>query len=156
MEILISVIALVLSVASGGFTLYSFLWTAHRDRKQATLDAYNRLQREVFDKLNLYRPSQILEICEDKTSQEYKTLSGYLARIEHFCVGINQKIYDKETFFVLAHGYFDGPQIRNRVEPLIKTKNKNGNTAETFYDDTLKVWSWMEQKAMAGVSKRRT
>lgn len=148
MEIVLSVMALVFSMASGGFALYCFCWTARRDRKQATLDAYNRLQREVFDKLNMYRPSEIVEICEDRTSNDYKLLSGYVARIEHFCVGINQKIYDRETFFILAHGYFDGQQIKNRIEPLIRMKNQNESKGNSFYDDTLRVWEWMDKRAL--------
>ena len=49
MEIGLSIAALVISILSGAFSLYTFLWTAKRDRKQATLEAYNRLQAEVFD-----------------------------------------------------------------------------------------------------------
>ena len=71
MEAVLSIIAIVISVVSGGFALYTFLWTAQRDRKQATLEAYNRLQNEVFDKLNLYKPSEIRDICVDSTTEEY-------------------------------------------------------------------------------------
>ena len=51
METILSIIAIVLSVISGGFSLYSFVWTARRDRKQATLDAYNQLQEQGMDTL---------------------------------------------------------------------------------------------------------
>ena len=147
MEKLLSIVAIMLSVASGGFSLYAFLWTAARDRKQATLEAYNRLQLEVFDHLNTYRPEEICEICNDKRSAEYKTISGYLARIEHFCVGVNQRVYDKKTFYALAHGYFDGPQIRRRIDPLIQAKNSGSDKQKLFYDDTLSVLEWMEKRA---------
>ena len=49
METILSIIALVISVISGGFALYTFIWTARRDRKQATLDAYNTLQEQALD-----------------------------------------------------------------------------------------------------------
>ena len=147
METILSIIAIVLSVISGGFSLYSFVWTARRDRKQATLEAYNRLQTEVFDNLNTYRPDEIRNICVDNKSADYKKVSGYLARIEHFCVGLNQGIYDKNTFYALSHGYFDGHQIRKRIEPVIESKNSSKNSKELFYDDTLSVLRWMEKKA---------
>ena len=147
METIVSWIAIGLSVASGIFTFYTFRWTAARDRKQATLEAYNRLQAEVFDKLNTYTPTAIRDLCGNTRSAEYKTVSGYLARIEHFCVGINQKIYDRETFYALAHGYFDGPQIRSRIEPLITTKNQHNVAVEKYYNDTLQVLAWMDQKS---------
>lgn len=147
METILSIIAIVISVVSGGFSLYSFVWTARRDRKQATLEAYNRLQTEVFDNLNTYRPDEIRNICADNESADYKKVSGYLARIEHFCVGLNQGIYDKNTFYALSHGYFDGHQIRKRIEPVIENKNSSKNSKEQFYDDTLSVLRWMEKKA---------
>ena len=147
METVLSIIAIAISVVSGGFTLYTFYWTAARDRKQATLEAYNRLQAEVFDHLNTYRPAEICDICTDKKSEEYKVISGYLARIEHFCVGINQGIYDKNTFFALSHGYFDGHQLRKRIEPMIESKNSSKNSKEQFYNDTMSVLTWMDKKA---------
>ena len=147
MEITLSIIAIVFSVASGVFALYTFIWTMRRDCKQATLEAYNRLQSEVFDRLNLIRPDEIPEICTDRRSAKYKELSGYLARIEHFCVGLNEGIYDKPVFYSLAHGYFDGPQIKNRIEPVIKMKNSAGITSEVYYDDILQIWAWMEKHA---------
>ena len=147
METILSIMAIIISVASGGFAFYTFLWTAKRDRKQATLEAYNRLQNEVFDKLNLYKPSEIRDICEDSTTEEYKKVSGYLARIEHFCVGVNTKIYDRKTFYALAHGYFDGHQLRKRIEPLMDIKNQSKNSKEVFYNDTKSVLLWMDKKA---------
>ena len=147
METIVSWVAIGMSVASGIFTFYTFRWTAARDRKQATLEAYNRLQAEVFDKLNAYTPSTIRDLCNHTRSAEYKTVSGYLARIEHFCVGINQKIYDRESFYALAHGYFDGPQIRDRIRPMIDKKNERNSGKELFYNDTIKVLEWMDHKS---------
>ena len=147
MEMGLSIVALVISILSGTFSLYTFLWTAKRDRKQATLEAYNRLQAEVFDYLNTYRPAEICDICTDKKSEKYKVISGYLARIEYFCVGINQGIYDKNSFFALSHGYFDGHQLQKRIEPMIESKNSSKNSKEQFYNDTMSVLAWMDKKA---------
>ena len=147
MEIALSIIAIVLSIVSGIFSFYTFRWSVKHDRKQATLEAFNRLQSEVFDNLNKYSPSEIRDICTDTKSGEYKTISGYLARIEHFCVGINADIYDRKTFYALAHGYFDGYQLRKRIEPLIESKNQSKNSKELYYNDTLSVLQWMDEMA---------
>lgn len=147
METVLSIVAICLSVASGAFAFYTFFWTARRDRKQATLEAFNRLQTEVFDYLNMYTPSDIRKICESTRSADYKTISAHLARIEHFCVGLNQGIYDKDTFYALAHGYFDGPMLQSRIQPIIDTKNHGNHTNELFYNDTLSVMEWMSGKA---------
>lgn len=144
-ETVLSIVALVISLISGGFAAFTFWWTSRRDRKHATLEAYNRLQAEVFDKLNTYTPAEIRDICLDTKSPEYKLLSGYLARIEHFCVGLNENIYDKKTFYSLAHGYFDGNQLRKRIEPLLEAKNQKNNSKELFYNDTISILSWMEK-----------
>ena len=72
METALSIIAIILSVISGGFVLYSFAWTAQRDRKQATLDAYNLLQEQALDHLNYYMPAQIVEIANTVLGETMK------------------------------------------------------------------------------------
>ncbi|MBE6957978.1 MAG: hypothetical protein E7447_02340 [Ruminococcaceae bacterium] len=145
MEELLSVIALVISVISGLFATYTFFWTARRDRQQATLEAYNQLQEQALDHLNYYMPAAIKEIAQNPRSEEYKKISSYVARIEHFCVGVNQKIYDKKTVYELAQDYLDGA-IKDRIEPIIEKKNRHTN--EDYYENIHKVYKWMaEQKA---------
>lgn len=147
MESILSVVALVLSVLSGAFAVYTFFWTTRRDRKQATLEAFNRLQAEVFDELNRLSPKDIREHCQNRRSPEYKVLSGYLARIEHFCVGLNENIYDKATFYALAHGYFDGEQMHERLQPVIDSKNCRNKDGHLFYNDIYAVWAWMNKRS---------
>ena len=151
METILSIIAIVLSVISGGFAFYTFIWTASRDRKQATLDAYNQLQEQALDHLNYYRPAEIADIAEDPRSQAYKEVSGYIARIEHFCVGVTQKIYDRKTVYELAHGYFDGA-VRDRIEPIIERKNQSGID---YYGNIHSVYGWMEEETEKRMRKRK-
>ena len=151
METILSIIAIVLSVISGGFAFYTFIWTASRDRKQATLDAYNQLQEQALDHLNYYRPAEIADIAEDPRSQAYKEVSGYIARIEHFCVGVTQKIYDRKTVYELAHGYFDGT-VRDRIEPIIERKNQSGID---YYGNIHSVYGWMEEETQKRMRKRK-
>lgn len=140
METTLSIIAIVISVISGGFTFYAFFWTARRDRKQATLDAYNQLQEQALDQLNQYTPANIREIANDCRSAEYKTISAYVARIEHFCVGVNLKIYDRKTVYELAEGYLNG-SIKSRIEPIISAKNRSG---QDYYENIHRVYAWMD------------
>ena len=122
MELMFAVISGVIAIVSVCFSVFTYHSTVVHDRKQSTLDAYNRMQAEVFDMLNSYTVAEILDICKDTKSTEYKVLSGYLARIEHFCVGLNEKIYDDEVFYKLAHGYFDGHILYRRIEPILMSK----------------------------------
>ena len=146
METTISLIALVISILSGAFSIFTFVWNAQRDRKQATLDAFNTLQREVFDKLNLYSPSEICEIIKNTRSDEYKNMSALIARLEHFCVGINTRIYDRRVVYKLAHGYLDSPVILDRIGPVIDRKLKNAD--EDYYENIHKVIEWMKHTRM--------
>ena len=143
METTLSVIAIILSVISGGFSFYTFIWTTRRDRKQATLDAYNHLQEQALDHLNYYRPTEIAEIAENPRSEEYKKISAYIARIEHFCVGVNQKIYDSETVYALARDYLDGA-VKTRIEPMIDRKNQFGS--DDYYENIHQVYAWMARR----------
>lgn len=147
-SLIIAIISAVVAFASVIVSVVIYNHTVKHDRKQATLEAYNRLQTEVFDKLNMYTPAQIRNICDDSKSPEYKQISGYLARIEHFCVGINEKIYDEDVFYAMAHGYFDSHQLKNRIEPLLDSKNKSNNTQQLFYTNIFSVLDWMRKKKL--------
>lgn len=151
MEIISLIIASISGIAAAMSVVFSVITynrTLKHDRKQATLEAYNRLQSEVFDKLNTYTPAQIRNVCDDTKSPEYKILSNYLARIEHFCVGINEKIYDKDVFYAMAHGYFDSHQLKKRIEPLLDSKNKSNNTQQLFYTNIFSVLDWMRKRKL--------
>lgn len=137
-----SVVSGVIAITSVVISVITYHNTVVNDRKSATLEAYNRLQAEVFDALNSYTPMEISDICEDRKSAEYKILSGYLARIEHFCIGVNEKIYDKGVFYKMAHGYFDGHILYRRIEPILMSK-KN---AEQYYSNTYSILEWMNKK----------
>ncbi|MCI5885414.1 MAG: hypothetical protein MRZ77_04725 [Clostridiales bacterium] len=95
------------------------------DKRKDTLDAYSRLQNEVFDNLFLeYTRADIADIAKHYKSRndDYLKLSVYLAKIEHFCVGVVTKIYDIDTVYALAHGFFDR-KVRDAIEPLIDRKD---------------------------------
>lgn len=44
------------------------------------------------------------EVVKNRRTDEYKQLSSHVARVEHFAVGVNQKIYDLNTAYELSHG----------------------------------------------------
>ena len=141
METTLSIIALVISVISGGFALYSFFWTARRDRKQATLDAYNTLQEQALDTLNEYTSTEIKRIIEEKNKNEYRELSKCLAQLEHFSVGVNTGIYDRKTVYELAHGYLD-VAIWYKLQPILEQKQKGKQ--EDFYLNYRELVTWMK------------
>ncbi len=137
METVFSIVSTIIAVTSLLFSLYNYFCGVLHDRKRDTLNAFNILQEQSFDKLNQYMPAEIRDISKNNKSEEYKKVIGYIARIEHFCVGVNKKIYDRKTLFELAHGYLDGSVIRNRIMPIIESK-------KGYYNNIEKVLLWME------------
>ena len=128
------------SVIAAAFTQITYRKCIIHDRQQSTLDAYNQLQEQALDHLNYYVPTRVAEIAKDPRSEEYKKISAYIARIEHFCVGVNQKIYDRKTVYELAYGYLDS-SIKKRIEPIIEKKNKFGHD---YYANIHQVYDWMD------------
>lgn len=92
MELYISLAAMIISLISVIVSVAIYLLGIQRDKKQDTLDSFNLLQEQVFDKLNLITYSEITNICkkvdngsiDDETNSKYYELLGYLARLEHF------------------------------------------------------------------------
>jgi hypothetical protein len=138
-------ITLLITAASVVFGAYTYYRDSKRKTKQDTLEAYTDLQRSTLSKINLWMPSEIKEATEDKKSDGYKELSSYLAEIERFCVGINEGIYDFDTFYKLSHGYFDSEigLLKPRLLPLLEAKSDNAK--EDYFANLHKVWERMEK-----------
>ena len=144
LALIVSMCSAAVALASIVFSIYTYRRDVEHNRKRDTLDAYNRLQNEVFDKLNSYLPSDIVEICKHPKSEEYNIIGAMVARIEHFCVGVKNDIYDKKTVYELAHGYFDASKLRSRIDPIIDRRNRNPN--EDYYCNIHWMLTWMDDE----------
>lgn len=144
-NIIVAVVAAVLSLVSIVFSVYTYRKALVHDRKQATLDAFLVLQEQAFDPLNHITPAEMRDISEDPRSARYKDVSGYIARIEHFCVGVNMGIYDRETVYALAHGYLD-MALSSRLDPILNRKSEL--SGQEYYENIKAVLSWMAQKEL--------
>lgn len=130
MEIYVSIAAFTVSLFSIIFSVYTYDKGLKREKQRATLEAFNRLQSEVLDKLNHYSTKEIKLISADNHSEEYKKISELLARFGHFAVGVNCEIYDEEIVRRLAGRYILG--VYNKIQPLIDAKRKNNSTEKHY------------------------
>lgn len=151
MELAISIVAAIVSVATFLFTIMVTYRGEQREKKQATLNALNVLQEQVFDNLNTYTFGEIKEVAikwsdaiaeknryvndkkgsakdfwdthheYDSVVDEYRKISGYLARIEHFALGVNTGIYDAKVTERAATTYF--VMLYKKIMPILAVKN---------------------------------
>ena len=145
---IVDIITLAFSVIAAGFAAFTYRANVAHDRKIDTLDAYNRLQEQALDDLQMYMPAEVREIVKNKRSGEYKRLSSYEARIEHFAVGVEQKIYDRKIVYELSNGFLN-KVIRARVDIVLDVKEQVGKGGHYAYIRWL--YEWMEKE-----EKRRT
>lgn len=171
MELIISIIAIIISSFSIIVSVAIYYSGVQREKKQATLDAFNVLQEQVFDKLNQYTFSQIRAICDNwqetmakkKNSKqpngeytceeekkqperyldEYITLSGYLARIEHFALGVNTGIYDVKVAERAGTAYLV-MLYRGKLKPLLEAKHSGPGSTE-YYAEFRKLAEKIEK-----------
>lgn len=171
MDLQLSIIAIIISFLSIIASIIIYYMGIHREQKQATLDAFNILQEQVFDKLNLYTFAEIREICDnwkkaidekqnqneakqielteeqnhqrEKLFDEYRKLSSYLARIEHFALGVNTNIYDANiaeraatTYLVMLY--------RGKLKTLIEVKHSGKGNTE-YYAEFRKLVERIEK-----------
>ena len=133
-----------LSIGVSGLSLIvsicSYRASVKLERKKATIEAIGKLQNEAIDKLNLYTKKEIAEIAQNERSAEYKAVSSLLGRVEHFAVGVNNKVYDEDIANKLA-GELLVP-LYSKLLPVIqkkRTHNKN------VYDDFEKLACRLER-----------
>ena len=148
-------VAMLVAVAEFAVSIRRNRQDKHHAKCKDTLDAYSKLQVEVFDPLTMnFTRAQIVEIAEHykKNADEYHLLGTYTARIEHFCVGVEKEIYDWETVYELSHGFFDG-KIRNWIEPLMDKKSSFADFDP--FENTRKVYDKMDKENEKRKNKRK-
>lgn len=171
MELFLSIVAIVISFLSIVVSVVIYYKGVSREQKQATLEAFNVLQEQVFDNVNQYTFAEIKAICENwqkaigdlrnkKKSNaeelsddekekreyyfnEYRKLSGYLARIEHFALGVNTGIYDAEVAERAATSYLV-MLYRSKLKPLIDVKH-SGKESTEYYAEFRKLVERIEK-----------
>ena len=142
---IVGIVADIATVVALAVGIFQYVRAVRRENRFATLDAYRELQRDALDELNRNSMEEIREALKDKRSEEYVRLGSLLARVEHFCVGINQDIYDFDTFYEVADGYFYGGEkatLYRRLVPIIDRKNEGA--PKDYFQNIHKVWERME------------
>ena len=124
-------VTVLISIVSLCFSLFTWYRALIHDRKKDTLDAFNVLQQQALDPLQSYTRAQTREIAGDARSEEYRIVSTYLARIEHFCVGVEQKVYDQRTVWELSEGFLNRG-VYEKLKPIIEHKNQQKNYYRNF------------------------
>ena len=123
--------ALIVSLFSFVFSLFTYYKTLLHDRRKDTLDAFNILQQQALDPLQNYTREQIREIAKHPCSEEYRTVSTYLARIEHFSVGVEQKIYDQKTVWQLSEGFLNRG-VYEKLKPIIEQRLREAQVSRAI------------------------
>jgi len=166
MELIISILAIIISGVSVVVSVMIYCIGVQREKKQATLDAINVLQEQALDNINQYTNAEIAEICEkwhvivndrensllgseDKKNyiKKYRVLSGYLARIEHFALGVNTGIYDAKISERAATTYLL-MLYKGKLRPIIEEKNSVNPGTEYYaeFQTLIKKIEKLEKK----------
>ena len=127
-SVIIAVIAVIVSIAT-------LICTKIYNRKKDTLDGFNRLQKEVLDRLNEYSDDDIKKTAchaEKLEDEKYREITVLLARIEHFAVGANTRIYNVRIIKRCAGKYFIN--LYKKLDPMIEQK-KNKRPKAKHYDE---------------------
>lgn len=129
LPIVLSVLALILSG-------YQFIYQRQRARRETTINAFCELQHDVLD-LDDFIGMNIEELITaqkekptEADKQRWEKMSGYLARIEQFSVGVNLGVYDLKTLDRMAGSHMI--KTYRRVEPIVRFKRDKSNTNKRY------------------------
>lgn len=109
-------------------------------RKDSTIQAYNRLQDVVLDKIASYPKAEIVNIIRTIDEAEigfesvpeiniaYQDVKALVAKCEHFAVGVNEGLYDIDL--VNRMGGIHLIYLYKKVEPIIAKARENNKCCD--------------------------
>lgn len=124
--------ALIISLLALSF--YQFIRDSLWQKKKATLDAYNELQKEVFSDLTTYS-SPLPKIV--RGDNEWDKFTIFLANLEQFSVGINTGIYSIKTLNDIGGNYYI--YEFKKLKPIIWEKRNNPKVPGEHYKEYEKT-----------------
>ena len=126
------IFALLLSAVAAGFSIWSFFVERKRNRREATIHAFEELERAVFvkDDYTSAPADAKKEAEEHKLGRAWRRGTEFLLRIEHFCVGVQTRAFDLDTLNRLAGGYFIN-QYEN-WRPIIEQKRSDDGSMKHY------------------------
>lgn len=133
LSLIISLVAILVSIFTFGMTIR---W----ERKQATIEAYMKLQEDLFFIYEYKNAEEIELFVNDSTTTEYKVLSSSLAALEAFAICTFNGTYNKLMVYKLAHGFIDGT-LFDKIECLLEMKKSR--SGKEYYPYTRKLLRWM-------------
>lgn len=143
--------ALIISLLAFFLSVFQFLRDSSRQKKEATLNAYNELQNDVFSDLTKYS----FPVSKVKRGdEEWNKFTVYLAKLERFSVGINTGIYSIQILNHLGGAYFICEY--EKLEPIIIQKRKDNIVPGGHYDEFEKAVSRLKKYRSAKSFMKRS
>ena len=141
---LTNIVCTVLSVIStfgSTVALINSIYVQQRlAKRQTTIEAFNILQNEVLDILVFDKFGNAEIIVENtynsKCEEAYKAYKTLVARLEHFAVGVNQKVYDFKVVNKLAGIHLI--YLYEKIKPVIDNANKYSHEI-LYYGEFVKL-----------------
>ncbi len=136
------IITLILATIAALFSIWSFFLERTRNRREATIHAFDKLQTEILGNddlsLNKITPelagSYVHKHKEFKNSKAYndqwRTLTEKLALLEHFSVGINYHTYDLKVLNAMAGNLMI--KIWDNLQPIIMDKRHRPDGKDNY------------------------
>lgn len=143
------ILALTISVIAFAFSVLQFFYERNRNRKEATIHAFDVLEETVFSK-DSYKKLPLKAGLEYVNSGilpadmiKWNEATILLSRIEHFAVGVNSKIYDLDTLNRMAGAFMIGEY--RRWKPIIETK-RISSPEQNHYVEFEKLYNSLLKK----------
>ncbi len=123
--------------------------TADENKKNNTIEAFNRLQDQVLDKMVSFSEEQIDILIEDmdyepEIKEAYDDCRALVAKCEHFAVGVNSGVYDIDL--VNALGGVHLIYLYRKVLPIIEQARGYENSKDAYKEFEKLVNSLSEMR----------
>ena len=140
----LDIVTILISLLAFGFSIAQFLCERNRNRREATIHAFDELQKEIFHsgKTNLkdlkeekskeYVSKKELGFILSEDEEAWDELTYKMSLIEHFSVGINEKVYDVKILNGMAGDLII--RLYKSLLPIIEYKRKSPDGKHNYIE----------------------
>ena len=126
--------SIIVAVISAIFSAVTYIKTFLYERRKATIECFNVLQNEVLDKFVSIKEQNAKTIIEnldnEQCRQAYGDYRALIARLEHFAVGVNKRIYDFKVVDKIAGIHL--VRLYTKIKPIIDKVNEKEQSVNHY------------------------
>lgn len=128
--------SIIISIVSLSLSILTFVTNQINNKRNKTVDEFSKLRSDVLDKLDALSLDDIDGAYKDNDTSKKSEIRNYMAKLEAFCVLVNNKYLDFNLFKKMNNSFINSTNMILKYKRVLHNMRK---TNQGYYCNLSKA-----------------